>query len=323
MLVLVILIFFALSPGGRSPLITVFDLESVAVVVIGMIAIVIAAIGAFLSGAADTKLVAAGLIFMMIYTFYIWRMLKSGLKVRLEIEEIKKKYGELVELEREKSDFITVTSHQLRTSLSGIKWSLESIVKDPELSKDITSALQSILTNVNRIVRIVNDMIKTQTFEQEKVPVLQRKEFDLSSLVSEIVEELDAFAREKNVTVNFASPDKTVRASADRDLLRLAIKHVVDNAIRYSPGGSVDITLSEEGKSATLRITDTGIGIPPEDFSRVFKKFYRGKNAFLVSPDGSGVGLHTAKGIIEAHGGTINFFSKLKKGSTFIITLPL
>jgi len=317
-----ILVYFIFYPGG-NPLSSAFDIEAIAAIVIGMIAIFITGLAAFFTAAAEPRFIAAGLGFMIIYTFYIYRIVRTGLKENLENEKIRQKYGKLLEIDREKSDFITVTSHQLRTPLSGIKWSLESLARNEALSDESRQSIRLTLENVDRLAKIVDDMIKTRTFEEKINAPLQKKPVNLTELLTVIIEDLNPFAQEKNVSVNFAQPENEVIVEGDETILKIALKQVIDNAIRYSPGGLVEITLRPTGSKVVIHVKDTGIGIAPEDYGRVFKKFYRGKNALLVSPDGSGVGLHTAKNIIEAHQGTVNFFSELKKGTTFIITLPL
>ncbi len=320
-----ILLYFLVSPQ-ESFVKTAFDLESMTAVVIGMITIILLGILTLLTSSTP-NLVTLGLILMAIYIFYIYRIIRDTLRIQQENEELKKKYGELVEMDKEKSDFIMVTSHQLRTPLTEVKWSLESLVREANLDDTTRTMLKKSLDSANRMARIVSEMFAAQTVETETLASanhqLQKEPVDAGALIEEILAGLDLFARQKEVGVSFKPPENKMFFDADRHKIKIALENIIDNAMRYSPKGTVRIALDSEGKNARIRVEDTGIGIDNTDYSRVFTKFYRGKNALLLQPDGSGIGLYASKNIIEQHGGTVSFFSELKKGTIFILTIPL
>ena len=109
----------------------------------------------------------------------------------------------------------------------------------------------------------------------------------------------------------------------DEKMLDLALTNIIDNALKYSPKGTVKISLNKNGDQAVLAVSDSGIGIEAEDLEYIFQKFFRGRNASLVDPNGSGIGLYTAKKIIEMHGGRVSIYSVVGKGTRVEVLLPI
>ncbi len=323
-LILGSLFYFIFVPGGplgTSLLSTSFDLESMVAVVLGVITIIFISIMTIFNTAPSASVIFS-LILAGMYTFYIYKVIKETWKIQRENLEIRKKYGELIEIDKEKSDFIMVTSHQLRTPLTEMRWSLDQVLGQSALDEKSLIILKKNQESVNRLAAMVDDMLKTSAFEV-KNHILRKTKVDAVWLISDIINSRELFAQQKNVSLNFAEPQEKILLDADKDKIRIVVENVIDNAIRYSPNGKVNISLGTDGKKAKIAVEDTGIGIDINDQNRVFTKFFRAKNAMLVQPNGSGIGLYAAKNIIEQHGGTINFFSELGKGAKFIITLPL
>lgn len=319
MLLAIVIYFFAIPKGSASE--STFDLESISAIIIGLLAVILLGMANLLSADKPTFLAIPSLLIVLIYTFYIYRIVKDSILTKRENEEIRRKYGEMVELDREKSDFITVTSHQLRTPLTEIRWSLESVLRNSK-EDDQTSILQKSMESVERLANIVNQMLGAHSFAEQNHD-FQKVSVDAEALMNEIIGELDLLAEQKGVSISFSPPERPILLNADKEQIKIAVSNLVDNAIRYSPKGTIKISIEGARGKATIRIEDTGIGIADEDQSRIFTKFFRAKNALLVQPDGSGIGLNASKTIIEKHGGTISFFSQLNKGTIFIITLPL
>lgn len=319
-MILAVIIYFFAIPKGSAPGST-FDLESVSAIVIGLLAVVLLGMANLLAEDNSAILTLPVLLLVLIYTFYIYRIIRDSILAKRENEEIRQKYGQLVEIDREKSDFITVTSHQLRTPLTEIRWSIESVLRN---SKDDsqTSILQKSLESVERLARIVNQMLGAHSFVEQNHD-FQKTAVNAEALINEIIRELDLLAEQRGVSLSFSPPERQVLLDADKEQIKIALENIIDNAVRYSPRGAVKISVEGTRGKATIRVEDTGIGIANEDQSRIFTKFFRAKNAMLVQPDGSGIGLNAAKTIIEKHGGTISFFSQLEKGTIFIITFPL
>lgn len=315
------LIFSPSLAASGSALGGSFDFESMIGIVMGMVGLVFIGIINLLTTNPSSSVIFA-LILMGMYTFYIYRVLKDTWVIQKENLEIRKKYGELVEIDKEKSDFIMVTSHQLRTPLTEMRWSLDEVIRHGNLDEKFQTLLKKTMESAGRLAGIVDDMLKTRAFEI-KNHILKKIALNAAGLISDILDDRELFAKQKGVTLNFAEPQEKVLLDADRDKIRIAIENIIDNAIRYSPNGKINISLGTEGKMAKITVEDTGIGIDMQDQKRIFTKFFRTKNAMLVQPDGSGIGLYATKNIIEQHGGTVNFFSELGKGTKFIVTLPL
>ncbi|KKS38569.1 MAG: hypothetical protein A3G49_06690 [Candidatus Sungbacteria bacterium RIFCSPLOWO2_12_FULL_41_11] len=257
-----------------------------------------------------------------IYSSYILQLMREVLRAEHETEETRQQYGKLLEIDREKLEFITTTSHQLRTPLTEIRWGLEAALQQPGIDTVARSAIEKSLFSINRLVKIVDQMLEAKHTPPPDVLKNKKEQFDALSLLEEITRELDNFARQKMVAVTLSQPDQKIFVKAEREKLKTSLKNIVDNAIRYSPNQTVNISLWRETNLVYFRVEDAGIGITPEDASHIFTRFFRGKNAKLLQPDGSGLGLSTAKNIIENQGGTVQFFSKPGNGTIFVVTIP-
>lgn len=320
-MVMGLIVFVALLPGKQSIVSGSFDLEAMAAVIIGMLTILALSVISLFASENKPSNILFWLLLVGVYTFYVFMIIKRGLSLQNENEELKQKYGELLELDQEKTDFVTVTSHQLRTPLNEIKWILGYAIGQ-EMSDAARQALQKGLFATNRIVGIVNSILRARTLDLRD-GALERKEIDLGEAISKIVEDEKEFAREKETALIYNQPESPIILHGAEEELGMAIENVIDNAIRYAPRGSVTVVLQAGHGSAQIRIEDTGIGISTEDRDRIFRKFYRAQNALLAQPDGTGIGLYITKKIIEKHGGNVSFASELGKGTKFLITLPL
>ncbi|MBI2637306.1 MAG: HAMP domain-containing histidine kinase [Candidatus Sungbacteria bacterium] len=260
---------------------------------------------------------------VLIYAYTIFRIIKDTLNSQEENELIRKQYGQLLKIDREKSDFITITSHQLRTPLTAIRWALDEASQAPELADATRTSIQEGLDNISRLTKVVDEMFKAQELENQAQTPLKKEPLNITALIEEIIDGAQPLMKEKGVSLTFNRPDRELMGFGDREKLKTAIKVVIDNAVRYSPNGTAVVSLRTESSHANIRVEDSGIGITAEEASFIFTRFFRGKNALLVQPDGSGIGLYTARNIIERHGGDISFFSQPNKGTIFIISLPL
>lgn len=304
---------------------TAFDLEAGAATVIGLL--IIALLSGLIAYTAEFSLplISLGVLqigLVSLLTFYVHSIIKETLLQKYEKEETKRKYGELIEVDKAKSDFITIASHQIRTPLSEAKWALDSVKSDKSVSVQSRTLLNRTIDSLNRLTGVVNEML--QILSVERPEALYKKEsVELDSLVAESVKNFQILAEQKNAKVSLTGAGERMLVSADKEKLRLALGNVIDNAIRYSPNGRVEIAVRQNGNNALITIQDTGIGIAEEDKDRIFTKFFRGKNALGIEPNETGIGLYITKSIVEKHSGTIAFTSVLGKGTTFTIALPI
>ena len=149
--------------------------------------------------------------------------------------------------------------------------------------------------------------------------ILKRERATIQAIVEEVDDRIQYAATQECVDVNISIPPQTVHVHWDINRIILGIYNIVINAIEHSRSPSVDIHCRVDGESACFEIVDQGIGIPQEDYDRIFEKFWKKDEH---SPKGAGLGLTFAKAIVEAHHGNIELESELGKGTTFYITLP-
>lgn len=229
-------------------------------------------------------------------------------------------------IERLKSEFVSVSAHQLRTPLASLKWSLETLAKERigNLNEEQKKVLQKALTSSERMLDLVNDLLNVVRIEEGKY-VYRIVPTHLENLVHSAIDFFQERIQEKQIQFEFRLPSKKLpKVRADPEKLSLVIQNLIDNAIRYNfQGGSITITLSEKDKEIEFSIKDSGIGIPESEKENIFQKFFRASNAIKTETEGSGLGLFVAKNIVEAHGGKIWFESKEGRGTTFYFTIPI
>jgi len=217
-------------------------------------------------------------------------------------------------------DFVANASHELKTPVSSIIASSEALTLAVQRGDDAAiNFARNLEASARQLDNMVSDLLDLSRLERE-VPEVERLRLDL--LVSEEVAALQDLAGRAGVGLTVDADDVSVTGNW-RDLA-MAVRNLLDNAVRYTPGGgSVDVTVSADDDSAIVEITDTGAGIPTRDLERVFERFYRVDAARSRRTGGTGLGLSIAKHVIESHSGTISARSQLDVGSTFTIRLPV
>jgi len=255
-----------------------------------------------------------------IISYLVYSLVTEIMHQRNEREETSKRLTEVVQIDRLKSDFLSVAQHQLRTPLSGVKWTLEMIKTTPSLPDEIITLIDASLDRVKDSINVVNQMLKTAE-DSGGTAKLVSERVDIVGIVQSILAELNFLIVKKSVKLYFISPDSII-INADRDKIKPALANIVDNAIKYSPKGHITVTIEEIPLFVRITVRDTGIGIASGDIPYVFYRLHRCKNAVAIEPDESGIGLYISKKIIELHGGTIFVSSELNVGTTVTIELP-
>lgn len=229
-----------------------------------------------------------------------------------------------LEIDRAKSSFISVASHQMRTPLNALRWILEMIINgelgkvNPKQKDFISDAYESTIG----LTKLINDLLGVSRVDAGKFK-LKKEPVDIKKLFDQVVFELSYLTRARNVTVENQIND-CPPVVADSEWIKQVITNLTDNAIKYNrPKGNVLISNQIKGAQVVFTIADTGIGIPVDQQNKIFEKFYRAENAIALQTGGTGLGLYIVKPIIEAAGGKIWFKSALNQGTTFYFTLPL
>ena len=236
--------------------------------------------------------------------------------------ELRRAKQRLTELDKNKSEFVTIAAHQMRTPLSAIRWS-QQMLKNEEsgtLNESQKQIVVQTLESVKGLVTLVNNLLTADHLEIGKGND-GAKVVNITSVINEVLSDCYADANEKKVTLEFPQSDIVACVNMNPDRIRDIIQNLLENAIKYTPeGGRVSVGI-ELGEMISIKVSDTGIGIPPEHVSKVFSRFYRADNAKRVDPNGSGLGLYIVKRIVEANNGTIKFEGTPGGGTTFIIQL--
>lgn len=229
------------------------------------------------------------------------------------------------EIDKMKTEFISLASHQLRTPLAAIKWFLEILLNGDtgKLSKQQQEIAENIDQSNNRMIDLVNSLLDISRIESGKItPELIPT--DVKKLVEALLLELKNSAKEKQLKISFEITDSIKEVMIDPKLIRNVYMNLLTNAIKYTPSkGNVAIKIMIKKGMLFSEIADTGYGIPKKNQDKIFGKFYRADNITTKVPDGNGLGLYSVKKIIEACKGTIDFESKEDKGTTFWFELPL
>jgi len=230
-------------------------------------------------------------------------------------------------VERLKTEFVSISAHQLRTPLSAVKWTLKMLLEGDlgEISDEQRKFLEKTYKSNQRMIHLINDLLNVTRIEEGRF-LYNIKSQDIIKIAQEIVASSGAMAERKKIDLKFQKPkDKILEARIDIEKINIVFQNLVDNAIHYTKNnGKVKVSVKylKDKNSILVSVEDTGIGIPKNQQKRIFKRFFRGVDAVKMETVGTGLGLFIAKNIIEAHGGKIWFESVENKGTTFYFTIP-
>ena len=235
-----------------------------------------------------------------------------------EKEEALEQEGE--KLQTVRSEFAANVSHELKTTLTSIKGFTDmmnsGMVKDPEDQKRFISMIG---VEVDRLIELINDVLKISELESGMIPQPEDRA-DVRQVAEESREALKQAAEQGGISVNIAGSGGVVAMAPAR--LRELLTNLIENGIKYNePGGRVDVSVEPAGGKVTIRVSDTGIGIPEECQERIFERFYRVDKGRARKTGGTGLGLSIVKHIVLVYGGKINLDSVPGKGTTFTVEL--
>ena len=231
-------------------------------------------------------------------------------------------------VERLKTEFVSISAHQLRTPLSAVKWTLRMILDGDlgEISKDQREFLLKTYKSNQRMIRLINDLLNVTRIEEGRF-IYNTKKQNIIKIAQEVVNSCSALVKRKKLKLSFQKPkNKIPNIEVDPEKISIAFQNLLDNAIHYTkPGGTIKFSIKylKNKKEIFISVKDTGVGIPEDQKKRVFKRFFRAANAVKTETVGTGLGLFITKNIIEAHHGKIWFESIESKGTTFYFTIPI
>ncbi|QQS60853.1 MAG: PAS domain S-box protein [Candidatus Moraniibacteriota bacterium] len=228
------------------------------------------------------------------------------------------------EINRMKSEFVSVASHQLRTPLTSIKWFAELLLDESNvnLTNEQKEYAKEIYEGNERLIDLVNDLLNVSRIETGKNFVVEMKKTDIVEIVRDVVKKQIPSAKEKNITIVLDEEiPEVLLLDIDGVKIEQVFQNLLSNAIKYSLENSeVRFGFLEEDRSVCFSVKDSGIGIPDDQKKHMFEKFFRASNVIMTEAQGTGLGLYIAKSIIEGHGGEI-WFESSEKGTTFFIRL--
>lgn len=229
------------------------------------------------------------------------------------------------ELDELKDSFLSVAAHQLRTPLGSMRWSMEMLLSDDlgKLPKDAKEMVEQLYANSHRMVELVDDLLDISRIDknrgkEEKIPT------DVVSVLEDVIKTMRSEAKKRAIKIIFNHPKESVPAlMVPPKHLYEALENLISNGIKYNrEKGTLTITVEMTEKSLLLTFADTGIGIPKDDQTKIFSKFFRAQNAVLKETEGSGLGLSVVKSYLEESEATIRFESEENSGTTFFVNFP-
>lgn len=231
----------------------------------------------------------------------------------------------IARLDRAKTEFISLTSHQLRTPPTGIKWYAGMLLEGDlgELPPAQRTYVEQIAYNNQRMIDIVDSVLEISQIE---LGVFKNKptHTDICALIQKIFSELDFQLHDKELVLSQRLECGPRPIAVDPTLVRIVVQNLLVNSVKYTPrGGEISFSANVSGSKLTITIADTGPGIPKQDVPHIFNKFYRASNARRPEYQGTGLGLYVVKRILDQIGGNISFQSELGKGTTFFVTIPV
>lgn len=225
------------------------------------------------------------------------------------------------------AEAISIIAHQLKNPIAIIKGYLEALISGDfgEINPRQKEYLSDALTNTLRMSETIDGLIEVTIIEEGKYK-LNFKPVALEEIAFEVLADFFHWAEASNCKIIFKKPKKLPKVFTNSIKIRQVIENLISNAIKYNLGRGiieVSVSLIREEEEVIFCCKDNGIGIPKEDFKKVFTKFYRSEKAMEIDPSGSGLGLYINKAIVELSGGRIWFSKNKKRGMTFCFSLPI
>jgi PAS domain S-box-containing protein len=230
-------------------------------------------------------------------------------------------------IERSKTEFVSLASHQLRTPLSTINWYTEMLIAGDagEINQDQRMYLGEIYAGSQRMVSLVDDLLDISRFELGKFTI-KLKKVNITALIYGVLEGQKKMISDKKIQFLSTVGNNIPTIEIDENLLRMVLENLTSNAVKYTMvGGKIelDVFYDKEQDNVKFKISDNGLGIPKSEQKNIFKKMFRAYNVKEADTEGTGLGLYIAKSIVDRFSGEIKMESEENKGTTFSVSLPI
>ncbi|MEK9209580.1 MAG: HAMP domain-containing sensor histidine kinase, partial [Patescibacteria group bacterium] len=268
-------------------------------------------------------------------SFFGYLLIKSVLREVRQREEIQRlavgledANKRLVKLDREKSEFLSIATHQLRTPMTVVKGYISMILEGTfgRFEEKAKEALAKVYTSNERLIKLIDDLLNISRIERGKMEY-DFQELALEKLVGDVVSELKPVAERKNLKLVWQESKDLPKVKFDESKMRQVVLNLIDNAIKYTEKGEIVLKLERANQKIRLSVKDTGEGIEKEKLPLLFKRYSRlagSKSIYARHTQGMGLGLYVAKRIIDDHKGKIWAESEGEgKGSTFFVELSV
>jgi signal transduction histidine kinase len=283
----------------------------------------------FVKDLLGVVLILVTLILTLLFSIVITKAIRIELRRKADLQALTDSLTtanqQLKELDNAKTEFLSIASHQLRTPLTAIKGYISLILEGSygEVSASVQDVLNKLYLVNSRMVNLAEDLLNVSRIDAGRVQYNYHKA-QLEKVLQEAVEVFRLTAQERGLELNLELPENPLpEMNIDGRKIQEVCSNLVDNSIKYTQTGSVTVKLVAFQDRAVITVTDTGIGIAPENKEKLFAKFVRSKETNILDVSGTGLGLYVGKNFIEAHGGKIYADSEGKnKGSVFTIELP-
>jgi signal transduction histidine kinase len=229
------------------------------------------------------------------------------------------------EVDKAKTEFVSLASHQLRTPLSSINWYTEMLLNEDagKINEDQKKYLNEVYTGSQRMVELVNSLLNVSRLDLGTF-IINPIEIDVPKLIKNLLAELKPQIIAKKQNINETYEEKLPPLLADQNLLRMVLQNLLSNAVKYTPaGGTISAEAKIIDKEFVINISDTGMGIPKAQQDKIFMKLFRADNAKQSETEGTGLGLYIIKSIVDQAGGRVWFESEENKGTTFHVSFPM
>ena len=230
-----------------------------------------------------------------------------------------------VSVDRAKTEFVSIASHQLRTPLSTINWYLEMVIAGDfgELNSEQKEFIEEAYGASKRMGDLINALLNASRLDVGVVAIEPKDNVDIRDVLKGVLTDLEAKINAKQMTIQQDIADSVMPMRLDTRIMDIIFLNLLTNAVKYSPAGSIiEITAIMDDENLVFSVSDHGYGIPASAQGKIFSKMYRADNAVEQEPDGNGLGLYIIKSILETVGGSIEFVSKEGEGTTFTAKIP-